>query len=164
MTELLHNSFIREINFEKILPLWKLLWPNTNNILQMSSMKYLGGYDISIYNKYYPTFFGLYINQKLIGCISGHKSSHEYYRIRGIYILPEYRNNGYSKFLFKAIIDQAKKENSTFIWSFPKKKSIKSYISVGFQQTSKFITTNTSQNCFVIQNSYVPKSSSEGTR
>ena len=147
-TELLHNYHIKEINFETILPLWKLLWSDTDYIRPMSSIKYLGGYDTAIYTKFHPTFLGLYDNEILIGCISGHKSSHEDYRIRGIYILPEYRSKNLSKMLFDAIILQAKKENSTQIWSLPKQESFFSYRKKNFVQSSKWFTNNKTTNCF----------------
>ena len=147
-TELLHNYQIKDIDFETILPLWKLLWPNTVDIQPMSSIKYLGSYDMDIYTKFKPTFLGLFDNEKLIGGISGHKSSHEDYRIRGIYILPEYRSKNLSKMLFDAIILQAKKENSTQIWSLPKQESFFSYRKKNFVQSSKWFTNNKTTNCF----------------
>lgn len=146
MTEPLHNLIIQEIDFKKILPLWKLLWPNTSNILQMSSMQYLGGHDTDIYTKFKPTFLGLYHNKTLVGGVSGHKSSREDYRIRGIYILSKYRAKGLSKILFDAIILQAKKENSNLIWSFPKKQALFAYKKIGFIPSSKWIHNT---HCFV---------------
>lgn len=149
-TELLHNYKIKEINFETILPLWQLLWPDNDNIQPMSSIKYLGSYDIDIYTKFKPTFLGLYDNEILIGGISGHKSSHEDYRIRGIYILPEYRSKGLSKMLFDAVILQAKKEHATQVWSLPKKEAFFSYKKNNFIQTTKWIKTEYGENCFAI--------------
>ena len=149
-TELLHNYQIKDIDFETILPLWKLLWPNTVDIQPMSSIKYLGSYDMDIYTKFKPTFLGLYDNEILIGSISGHKTSHEDYRIRGIYILPEYRAKGLSKLLFDAVISQAKKENSTQIWSLPKKEAFFSYKKSNFIQTTDYIKTAYGENCFAI--------------
>lgn len=120
----------------------------------MSSIKYLGGYDTDIYTKFHPTFLGLYDNENPIGCISGHKSSHEDYRIRGIYILPKYRAKGLSKLLFDAIILQAKKENSTQIWSLPKKESFFSYKKSNFIQTTDWIKTPYGLNCFAVKNQF----------
>lgn len=151
-TELLHNYQIKEIDFETILPLWQLLWPDTDDIRPMSSIKYLGGYDTDIYTKFHPTFLGLYDNKNPIGCISGHKSSHEDYRIRGIYIINSYRNKGLSKLLFNRIILQAKKENATQIWSFPKKESFFSYKKVNFIQTTDWLKTSYGLNCFAVKN------------
>jgi len=116
----------------------------------MSSIKYLGSYDIDIYTKFKPTFLGLFDNEKLIGGISGHKSSHEDYRIRGIYILSEYRSKGLSKMLFDAVISQAEKENSTQIWSLPKKEAFFSYKKSNFIQTTDYIKTAYGENCFAI--------------
>lgn len=131
------------------MPLWQLLWPNTDNIQPMSSIKYLGSYDIDIYTKFKPTFLGLYNNEILIGSISGHKSSHEDYRIRGIYILPEYRSKGLSKILFDAIILQAQKENCLLIWSLPKKESIYAYLNKNFKKSTNYFQTTYGLNCFV---------------
>ena len=116
-------------------------------------MRYLGGYDVSIYKKYKPTFFKLYINNKIAGVISGHKSDPESYRLRGIYIEKEYRGNSLSNILFDSIAKQAILENCTNVWSFPRKVSLFSYESAGFTQTTKFITkgVNYGPNCFVIK-------------
>ena len=119
----------------------------------MSSMKYLGGYDTEIYKKYAPSFFKLTIDNQIVGVVSGHKSDQESFRLRGIYIKKQYRKQKLSLLLFSAISDQAKKENCSNVWSFPRDKSLQSYISAGFVQTSKFLNTNDIKygpNCFVI--------------
>lgn len=144
---------IEKISYKDILKLWKLLWPNTTDIQPMSSIQYLGGYDIEIYKKYQPTYIGLYNSKKLIGCISGHKSSSEYYRTRGIYILPDYRGQKLSNILFEQMFIESQNQNCNFIWSLPRKSALYSYTSKGFIQTTKFIKINKDydSNCFVLK-------------
>jgi GNAT superfamily N-acetyltransferase len=152
-TELLRRAKVKKTNFENILPFWQKLWPNTSTISDMSSIRYLGGYDVSIYKKYKPTFFNLYIDNRIAGVISGHKSDPESYRLRGIYIEKEYRGNSLSSILFKSIEKQAIVENCTNIWSFPRKESLFSYESAGYIRTTEFITQGIDYgpNCFVIK-------------
>lgn len=142
---------IKKITFNTALPFLKNLWPTTNNILPASSMQYLGGNDITIYEKFEPSFFGMYNNTEIIGVVSGHKSSQEYYRMRGLWINEFYRNKGLSKNLFITIENQALKENCNFLWSFPRHEAIKAYISNGFVQTSKFLSTSYGLNCYALK-------------
>lgn len=144
----------KKINFEKILPIWRKLWP-VGKIYPISSMLYLGGYDVSIQNKFTPSYFALCCDKEIIGVISGHKSNQEQYRLRGLYIESEYRNRFLSKKLFECIDKQARKENCNFIWSLPRKQAIKAYKSAGFVQSTKFFSTQDVswyENCYVFKN------------
>ena len=46
---------------------------------------------MEIYKKYFPYFFGAYVDGKLAGVNSGHKTSETNFRSRGLYVLEEYR-------------------------------------------------------------------------
>ena len=70
------------VYFETILPIWKHnLWPNRQSqIKHMSSMTYKGKIDMSIYEKYTPTFFAVYNNAgQIIGVNSGHQTGERMY-------------------------------------------------------------------------------------
>ena len=145
---------IEKSSFNVILTYWKnKLWPNRkSDIKPMSSMLYLGGFDMLIYKKYLPTFFIATINNKIVGVNSGHRTSKFSYRSRGIWIDPNYRNRGISQKLFSAIKDTALKENCKNIWSIPRKTALPVYEKFGFDRTSDFFDEGMEfgPNCYVL--------------
>lgn len=146
---------VKTLTFEEILPIWNIdLWPNRKSeIKPMSSMVYLGGYDMSIYQKYKPTFFSLQINDQIIGVNSGFRTDDHLYRIRGIWINSDYQRQGMSKKLFEALENQAIEENCTHIWSLPRKISLACFKAFDFEQTSEWFDENMEfgPNCYVLK-------------
>jgi GNAT superfamily N-acetyltransferase len=120
-------------------------------------MELNGGYDM--YNmSTVPTFFGYYINDDLVGVNSGHGCSDNMYRSRGLWVDPDYRGKGIGKQLLIATINQAKLEDATMIWSFPKHTSWKTYNSVGFELASDWQRSETSDEnayCILELNEYI---------
>jgi GNAT superfamily N-acetyltransferase len=142
------------VDFRTIFPIWKeKLWPERlSDIKMMSSMMYLGGYDTSIYNKYSPTFFTVYNNNgDIIGVNSGHKTTNNLYRSRGLWVDPLYRLQGISGILFCELYGQAMKESCKAIWSIPRKTALPAYKKYGFIQTSDFFNdaVEFGPNCYV---------------
>ncbi len=128
---------IKKIQFSEIEKIWsEKLWPNRKSKIEPTSgMHYLSEWSKEIMSNK-PTFFGYFIKDKLVGVNSGHKANDNSYRSRGLWVNPKYRGNGIAKKLLQATIDQAAKENCDFIWSIPRKSSLKTYLSVGFRVTS----------------------------
>ena len=124
---------VNKINFETIYNIWSnYLWNDrVSPIKQISSMLYLGGYDMSIYNNK-PTFFAIKNNNKIVAVNSGHMTVNRYYRSRGLWVEDQYRGKGLTYILFKALHEQAKKEDAEYIWSYPKQNSVGAYIKNGF--------------------------------
>jgi GNAT superfamily N-acetyltransferase len=148
------NYKTNTINFETILPIWndKLWLGRVSDIKPMSSMVYLGGYDVSIYKKYSPTFFAVYNSAgDIIGVNSGHKTTDNLYRSRGLWVDPLYRLKGISGILFCELYGQAIKESCIAIWSIPRKTALPAYKKYGFKQTSEFFDNamEFSPNCYV---------------
>lgn len=142
---------IKKITFEDVLPIWQTqLWPGRKDIKPMSSMVFLGGYNMSIYN-YVPTYWGIFKNGKLIGVNSGFRTDSNVYRSRGLYVFPEYRNQGLSKILLSATIDQGVEEGCNLIWSLPRKDALYAYEAVGFVKCSDWLSENmvSGPNCYV---------------
>lgn len=145
---------VKKVLFEDILPYWQILWPNRKSKIQpMSSMRYKSGYDLNIYNLYTPTFFALFLENDIIGVNSGHKTSENYYRSRGLWIDPEYRGNNFSNFLLEAVNNQAVLEKSKYIWTIPRKSALKSYKKNGFIKTSDFFDRGVEfgPNCYALK-------------
>ena len=89
----------------------------------MSSMQLLGGIDMSIYEKYVPSFWAVFDNDNIIGVNSGFATSDVRYSSRGIWVNPNYRSKGIAQLLFDQIDIQASKENKELCWSIPRKKA-----------------------------------------
>jgi GNAT superfamily N-acetyltransferase len=123
---------VKFISFGEILPLWKKLWPDTEVIKPHNEWEFLGGYNSEV-----PCsdvwFIGYYIDQELVGCNSCFMSSKEHLRSRGIYILPENRGKGISKFLFNKTIEIAEQNNVELVWSYPRLDALPSYLAAGFE-------------------------------
>jgi len=130
----------KEITFEEIKVLWETkLWVGRESpIKPMSSMTYWRDYDMEIYNKFTPTFWGVFDGSKIVGVNSGHRTDANYYRSRGIWVDPDYRGRGIAQKLFTALERQAIKEDCSKIWSIPRKSAFKAYENYGFKRTSEW--------------------------
>lgn len=131
-----------EIDFETIYPIWdKELWPNRNSKIEpVSSMKWLGGYDLEI-KKNKPTFWAIYDNNNIIAVNSGYATSETQYRSRGLWVSTKYRGLGLTKILFSNLELKAKELNKSFLWSVPRKEAINAYISYGFVTIGEYFNT-----------------------
>ena len=138
--------------FTLIKPVWaNKLWAGRSSpIKSHSSMTFGGGYDMSIYDNL-ATYWFIYIDDKIVGCNSGFKTSTYEYRSRGIWIDEKVRRRGFSKLLFEHLFNQARLENCSFIWSLPRKNALSAYESVGFTKCSDWIDESVEfgPNCYV---------------
>lgn len=136
---------IKYITYNQIYEVWQnKLWLNrTSKIEPNSSMCFLSGTDIN--NMYLPsTFFGYFVDNKLIGVNSGHMCCDKSYRSRGLYVDDEHRGFGYGTKLLLATIEQAIKSKAKFIWSLPRYTSWNTYKKAGFILASEWKSTETS--------------------
>jgi GNAT superfamily N-acetyltransferase len=144
---------VKTISWSKIVNIWKNnLWPNRQSPIETNSaMCYLEGIDMS--NMYTnPTYFGYIIDNQIVGVNSGHKCSDNSYRSRGLWVDPSYRNRGIGTALLLETIDQAMKEYSDFTWSFPRASSWHTYKKAGFNLSSDWMTSETSdKNAYCIK-------------
>ena len=141
---------IIRLSFEQITNVWQNnLWPDRVSPIESHSAMtwpFEGNpeqYDMNVFN-YPATFWGVYIDDKLIGVNSGHKTSDTQYRSRGIWVDPQYRKQGVAQNLFNMTKHQAVLEKSDMIWSIPRKTALPAYTKFGFQTVGDFITTETS--------------------
>lgn len=136
---------IKRVSWQDIEYIWKtFLWPDRVSAIEpTSAMVYLKGYN-SMNMTSLPSFFGCFVDAKLVGVNSGHRCADNSYRSRGLWVDPLYRGNGYGKILLETTVRQAMEESSSFIWSFPRRTSWPTYKSVGFKKTSKWMQSETS--------------------
>ena len=97
---------IERLNFKTVESIWSTkLWPNRTSAIETHSAMtwpFEGNpesIDMNIFN-YPATFWGAYLDNKLVGVNSGHKTTDEQYRSRGIWVDPEYRKRGVAQMLF----------------------------------------------------------------
>ena len=141
---------LERLDFNTIKTIWENnLWPNRSSAIETHSVMtwpYEGNpeqYDMDIFN-YPATFWGAYLDNKLVGVNSGHKTTDKQYRSRGIWVNPEYRKRGVAQMLFLMTAHQAKVEGCEMLWSIPRKTALPAYTKFGFQTVGDYIVTETS--------------------
>jgi GNAT superfamily N-acetyltransferase len=142
---------LERLDFNTIKTIWENnLWPNRTSAIETHSVMtwpYEGNpeqYDMDIFN-YPATFWGAYLDNKLVGVNSGHKTTDEQYRSRGIWVDPEYRIRGVAQMLFLMTAHQAKVEGCEMLWSIPRKIALPAYTKFGFETVGDYIVTETSE-------------------
>ena len=142
---------ILKTTFEVVLDIWQNhLWPErTSKIEPHSAMLIAGDYELKNY-EYTPSFFIYRIDDKIVGCNSGHKCCDGSYRSRGLYVFPEYRKKGYGKELLLETIEQGRKEEATFVWSYPRYESWPTYQASGFRLVSDWKRDETGTNALCV--------------
>lgn len=140
---------IKQITFEDIYDIWNnYLWSDRHSKIEpQSAMLFLQGFDLKNFN-YTTTYFAFFINNKIAGVNSGHYCCDNSYRSRGLYVFPEYRGHGIGTKLLIETINQGKKENAKFVWSYPRHSSWRTYESAGFKLYTDWHTSETSINAF----------------
>ncbi len=155
-----YKFFAKEITFEEILEGWKQLWPDREKIPKVSTWILMEDcfiyntnfsadvidHDINIRNTLDVNFYGVYDNQRLIGVNSGHRTSQDSWRSRGLWVHPKYRGRKISKILLNAVVDSSA---TRYIWSCPKVSAINAYKSVGFKQRSDSFDAENGKNIIV---------------
>lgn len=147
-----------KISFDQILSIWQdELWPDRQSPIEThSAMTWPFSWpdteiDMSIF-EYEPVFWGVFMDNLLVGVNSGHRSSEVEYRSRGIWVDPRYRKTGVAQMLFTMTQHQAVIEKCEMIWSIPRKTALKAYTKFGFQTVGDFIKTETADaNIYVIK-------------
>jgi GNAT superfamily N-acetyltransferase len=142
---------LERLDFNTIKTIWENnLWPNRSSAIETHSVMtwpYEGNpeqYDMDIFN-YPATFWGAYLDNKLVGVNSGHKTTDKQYRSRGIWVNPEYIKRGVAQMLFLMTAHQAKVEGCEMLWSIPRKTALPAYTKFGFETVGDYIVTETSE-------------------
>lgn len=128
---------IRPITFEQILPVWSTdLWPKrVSKIEPVSAIDIESNIDIRILN-YEPTahFFGAFDGSILAGVISGHLTTENQCRLRGLFVAEAYRGHGLSKMLIETEIEKAKSLGCAQIWALIRTKNLGLFQKFAFQK------------------------------
>jgi GNAT superfamily N-acetyltransferase len=136
---------IETIMWREISMIWVTeLWVDRKSPIEKISLMMLNGENDPDNIKFTPTFFGYKDNGKLVGVNSGHMCADGSYRSRGLWVNEKYRKQGIGQELLKVTISQAKTENATGIWSYPRQSSWSTYNAVGFNLVGDWHPSETS--------------------
>lgn len=129
---------IRKISYNQILEVWKEpdMWMKNHvdhDPPPYSPKTYSGGI---MKSKPDPFFYGYFIDGELAGVNSYYRVNDEECRSRGLYVYPEYRNEGVSVHLLRYAIEQNIDKGYRYIWSMPRVSAKKAYEKAGFVITT----------------------------
>lgn len=133
---------IIEVDFDTVLPFWRdRLWPGRGSpIRPVSTMTFLGGYDLTI-KQQKARFFAAYRNGgQMIGVFSGHPTSDTHYRARGLYVIPEYQQMDIGTNLVRQVVIAAAEANRDVCWCIPRVYNTDFFQKCGFSIASKPFT------------------------
>ena len=139
---------IKKITYDDILPMWTKYMPNMSLeptsamscfLIHVKNEKtykfeFIDHYDLEN-QKFTPTFWGAFDNDKLVGCNSGHMTMDQLYRSRGLFVQEEYRKMAIGKKLLLKTVSQAYHEKAIAVWSYPKHSAWLTYVRAEFQRT-----------------------------
>lgn len=143
---------IETISFDEIYHIWRNdLWPERiSEITPSSAMCYMGGYDVENM-KNNPIFIAYKKREEIRGVNSLHLCIDGSYRSRGLFVYPKFRGEGIGIKLLIETINLAKEHNATFVWSYPKQASWKTYQHAGFSLSSPWETSELGFNAYCVK-------------
>jgi hypothetical protein len=128
---------VKIIDFEQILPYWKILWPHITEITKASPILFGGSTNLNLMNKN-PIFLGTFVEQKLVGVNSILETSKKTCRSRGLWVSPENRNCGIGSFLMKETQKIAIEMGYKIMWSMPRQSALSFYLLHNFKKIGDF--------------------------
>ena len=138
-------DFIEHIEWEEIKEVWEeQLWPaKKNGVRPINNWTWEWNKDELGEDKDMeasPLFYGLRSNKKLVGVNSCYMSNNDqmwnYWRSRGLWVSPEFRNQGYATSLLSYGAEYARMNRGGWIFSVPRQSAFSAYHSAGFTQKS----------------------------
>lgn len=134
---------IKIITYEECLELWKILWNTRKTPITPTSYMKFPSWDLREKGEFKheyangnevfePTFLGYFLGGRIVGVNSFHNVENTT-RSRGLYVFDEYRHRGIGTELLKETIRQG---TGSFVWSYPKKEALGTYIQAGFVTAS----------------------------
>ena len=139
------------LKWSDVKPIWdNHLWPGRDS-QPVTSMKYLGGYDMD-YKKQTARFIGFVDDDGLqVVAVNSYVptlTTGKEWRSRGLWVHPKYRGLGYARDILQYMIDDVQKAGGKMIWTMPRRGAMEAYYSVGFEQISDWIKQDWGVNCY----------------
>lgn len=129
---------IQESEFEDVSLIWSLyLWPNRETEILPYNIFFRDGSKASnfIGNSF---FFEAISGDEIVGVISFHKCPEGYIRLRGLCVLPDFRNLGVGKALVKYAISKALSVGPNLVWTAPRLSAWPFYEKLNFERISEW--------------------------
>lgn len=150
----------RYASFEEILPYWRKLWPTRKTeIKPMSSIQYCGRTDMTIYEKYTPSFWVIEVEGEIVCVGGGFATSDDLYRGRGVWVREDYRGKGYGRRMLSLMYRQTRLEGRSQTWGLVTTQTEGFYLSVESVTTSDEIKNEADEDgpyYFMIRDAYKP--------
>lgn len=122
-------------SFQTICDVWKShLWPDRKSDIEPISWIDHNG-EINMTMKIgAPTFWTMTDEKnKVIGVISGFRTSDIYYRSRGLWVDEQFRGHGLARILIQKVYEQALIEDCQSVWTMARHTAVNFYDKVGFK-------------------------------
>jgi GNAT superfamily N-acetyltransferase len=129
---------ITTIEYADILPLWQNLWPSTENIQPYNKFRFMTTQEDARIPRGPVYYIGAYDSNNIVGCISCYSTSELGFRVRGIYVDPNYQRKGIGRLLLSAVDSRAQESGHTFVWGYPRQSSWGLYEKCGYMRLSNW--------------------------
>lgn len=140
---------IRRLTWEEVQPIWNLrLWFGRDSE-PVTSMMYLGGYDMA-YKEQTPVFLGVKPAENVIAVNSYVRTEGTQYRSRGLWVDPDFRGKGLAKKLLTHMLQCIRDEGGTMVWTMPREEALSAYESAGFVRTTDWFDQEWGRNCYAM--------------
>ena len=142
-------------SFEEVRPIWQQrLWDSKYKFEPVSCMLFMGGYDLNIPKNYTPFFLKAVCNGDLAGVVSAHQTSAEHFRLRGVYVFEQFRNQDVASALILHATEIVKTFNVELLWAAPRVSNVGLFEKLNFVRNSE----PTNEGFLYGPNCYVSKS------
>jgi len=140
---------LKNLTWEQVKPIWDTkLWPGRDSE-PVTSMKYLGGYDMSLKERE-PFFIGVVTGEYILAVNSYVRTGETEWRSRGLWVDQNFRRQGHAKMMLASMAGHIQNMQGTMIWTMPRTEALEAYQSVGFVRTSNWIEQDWGTNCYAL--------------
>ena len=141
---------LRQLSWEQVKPIWDTyLWPGRDSE-PVTSMKYLGGYDMG-YKKQAPHFIGIESPSGALVAVNSYVRTHgDEFRSRGLWVDHVHRRLGYASTMLSYMLDFIAQQGGRMVWTMPREGALEAYQKAGFIRTTGWDTNDWGRNCYAI--------------
>ena len=140
----------RYLTWEEAREIWVTkLWPGRDDVEPITSMKYLGGYDLSLKNEAVH-FLGATYNDIPVGVNSYTRTGKSQWRSRGLWVDKEWRRLGVASGIMRGMFADILNRGGTTVWTLPRQDSYGFYAQMGFIQTTPYNELDWGHNCYAL--------------
>ena len=136
---------IKNITFEEIRYYWeRFLWPEYPKVSHKIDIFPHKNYCYTFYRYISQenlekiakiTYIGYFLDNKIVGVVSGYRSNKDYYRLRGLWIIENLRRQGIASELVRFLEKNCEQK---YLWTTPRSTALPFYLNYGFIVTGSF--------------------------